>query len=202
MKTSFKQSFGRMALAVSLLMGLTVTANAGLVGVKTIEVSNAINTWLQVAEVQAINMSAINVALASNGAVASAPDWYSSFSTPAKAIDGSTLGSYANGNIFHEGINNSHDTLTITLAEISELDLFQIWGRTDGCCSIRDVYDIVFKDASGAVLYFIDNLSASGSSHTASVELPNTQTVPEPGSLALLGLALAGLGYVRSRKNS
>ncbi|MDO9197289.1 PEP-CTERM sorting domain-containing protein [Rhodoferax sp.] len=198
MKMSLTQSFKRAALAISFGLGLTISAHAGLVGVKTIEVSNSLNDWLQVAEVQAFNMSAVNVALAANGAAASAPDSWSSISLPAKAIDGVTLGSYGAGNIFHEGQNGSHDTLTITLAAIQELNLFQIWGRTD-CCSNRDIYDVVFKDAQGLVLFAANGLNATGSTHMASLGLPNT--VPEPTSLALLGLGLLGVASLRRRKN-
>jgi hypothetical protein len=95
-----------------------------------------------------------------------------------------------------------HDTLTITLASIQELSAFQIWGRTD-CCSNRDIYNIVFKDAQGAVLYTASNMNATGNTHTASVALPNTNTnaVPEPTSIALFGLGLLGLAGLRRRKN-
>lgn len=126
-------------LAASLCLGVAANAHAGLVGVKTIEIKNHIylaTQYLQVAEVAAVNTAGTNVALASNGGTASAPDFWSSTSSASKAIDGSTAGSYPN--IFHEGQNNTHDTLTITLASVQELLSFQIWGRTD-CCSNRDL---------------------------------------------------------------
>ena len=63
------------AVAVSFMAG----ANAGLVGVKSVEISNSINEWLQVAEFQAFDMSNVNVALT---ATASAPDSWSASSTP------------------------------------------------------------------------------------------------------------------------
>ncbi len=200
MKILFVKSISRAALAISISLGLSASAHAGLIGVKTIEITNAINQWLQVAEAQAFNMSNVNMALASNGATASAPDSWSSISQPINAIDGSTLGNYSAGNIFHEGSDFSHDTLKITLASIQELSAFQIWGRTD-CCSNRDIYNVVFKDAQGAVLYTASNMNATGNTHTARVALPNTNVVPEPTSIALFGLGLIGLAGLRRRKN-
>jgi len=79
---------------IALTLGFTVasSAQAGLVGVKSIEIKNAINAYLQVAEVNAFNTSNFDVASSGN-AVASAPDSWDNSTLPAKAIDGITAGS-------------------------------------------------------------------------------------------------------------
>jgi len=185
-------------LILSGLLLLSSNANAGLMGVSYIEVTNEINTWLQVAEVVANDMSANDVALASEGAIATAPDSWSVISGPEKAIDGITTGNYGAGEIFHEGSDNSNDTLTITFASIQELSSIQVFGRTD-CCEYRDVFRVTFFGEQQNELYSaIINSTVSGIDPV--ITLPNTQ-VPEPSTLAIFALGILGF-TARRLKNS
>lgn len=200
MKKSKMVPFARLGVAAALMLGTAFSAQAGLVGVKTIEVSNSIGEWLQVAEVVAINDLGVDVALTSFGATASAPDSWDAASSPSKAIDGITAGNWAAGQIFHEGNPRTGDTLTITLPSVQELVSIAIWGRTD-CCSNRDIYEVVFKDLNGDTLYTASRLDARSSTHFAFALLPDTAVaaVPEPGAIALIGLGLFGIGAMRLR---
>lgn len=198
MKTSCTLKQFLTGLIVSL--SFTFTAQAGLINVKSIEISNALGDWLQVAEVVALDMLGNDVALSSAGAVASSPDTWDSKTSAINAIDGNTLGNYSLSQIFHEGQDGSNDTLTITFASLVELMSIQIFGRTD-CCTQRDFYKVTFLDASAKSLFTIQADSRNGA-HPV-IELPNTvqqsvvNEVSAPGTIALFGLALVVLGLSR-----
>ncbi|WP_462292293.1 PEP-CTERM sorting domain-containing protein [Haliea sp.] len=54
---------------------------------------------------------------------------------------------------------------------------------------------------SGASIFTIDALNATGSnSNQASFQFP-TASVPEPGMLGLFGLGLTGLAFLRRRRS-
>jgi hypothetical protein len=198
----FNHTLKQFLTGTIVSLSFAYSAQAGLISVKSIEISNAINNWLQVSEVVALDNLSNDVALSSVGAIATAPDTWSTFSTPAKAIDGITAGNYNLGEIFHEGSNNSHDSLTITFASVVELMSIQIFGRTD-CCTDRDFYTVSFFNGSGDTLFTTSVDSRFGAHpivvlpNTASANIQNSVAVSAPSTLALFGLALLSFGLTR-----
>ena len=184
-------------------MFIATSASASLIGVKTMEISNAISQWLQVAEFQAFDLSNTNVALASAGATASSSSSWNSYSTADKAIDGNTNGVFTNQSVFHEGnaspLNRVGDTLVITLSGSIDLSSIKIFGRTDACCRARDVYNLDFLDVTGQSIFSLSSLDAAANSSQVSFSFPEASAVPEPNMLALFGVGLAALGLLRRR---
>ncbi len=180
-----------------LALGMMSNAQAGLISVKTIEINNALNDWLQVAEVIALDMFNVDMALVSNGATASAPDVWSPSTMPINAIDGNTGGNYSLGEIFHEGNPRTGDTLTIEFATAVELQSIQIFGRSD-CCQQRDLYNVSFFDVFGSELFSTQVDSRFRNSPV--IELPDTSVaVPNPSGFALIALGWAMLMLRRKK---
>lgn len=178
------------------------SAQAGLIQVKSVTITNAVNDYLQVSEFQAYETgTGNNVALSSAGASATTTSGtWNGDAGPGKAIDGQ-YSDLSFPNMYHNAeYTYGNGNLTITFAGVEELDSISIYGRSD-CCNFRDKYNVSFFNANGKLLYTAMDVNAYNDAHMASVQLPNTD-VPEPGSLALVGLGLIGLAGRRLRQRS
>ena len=178
------------------------SAQAGLIQVKSVAITSAVNDYLQVSEFQAYETgTGNNVALSSAGASATTTSGtWNGDSGPGKAIDGQ-YSDLSFPNMYHNAeYTYGNGNLTITFAGVEELDSISIYGRSD-CCNFRDKYNVSFFNTNGKLLYTAMGVNAYNDAHMASVQLPNTD-VPEPGSLALVGLGLIGLAGRRLRQRS
>ncbi len=179
----------KIILAAALAALAAVPANAvSIIGATKITVTNALNTWLQVAELQAFDFGNVNVAFSGNGGSATGTGGaYDPFATPDKAIDGNTGGDYYVDTIFHPAVE-AGTQLDVTFAAPTNLQSLTIWGRRD-CCSNRDLYNVSIF--AGNTLLFSGQIDSRV--EPGSVFFQAAPGVPEPQTWAML---IAGFGLV------
>lgn len=192
---------------ISLGLAVGTFANASLINVSTIKISNDPSLSLQVAEVVAWGaVSNSDLALTSLGATAFATDFWkggescgSNTQSADCVLDGG--GAEYLSNLYH-GFMKTDSVLTISLARSSELDWFDIYGRIDCCSDGRQLYNVSFFDDSGALLYST-TADANNSNNFTRIDLASISVfaeVPEPAILILLAIGLIGIA-VRRFKN-
>ena len=197
-----RQMMKSIFAGVALMAAVAVAAPASAViptGVTKIRITNAIPSYLQVAELQAFNLSFTNVAASSNGGTAIGSSVYDVFSTPDKAIDGNTGGGYYTDTIFHGLTDAGSEFLEISFAATS-LSSLTIYGRTD-CCSARDYYQFELFNASGDMIDR-DFIDARGPGQVGTFTF-SAGAVPEPATWAMLvgGFGLVGVSLRSRRRN-
>jgi hypothetical protein len=198
MKRHTKLIAALAALSASLVAGQAAAVT--VVGATRIEITSAIPDWIQIAEVEAFNFSAVNVAAAANGGTASATG--SAFGgLPGGAIDGNantTFGSH----FFHSDTPNFGEMLTINLGSASTLSSLRIVGRDE--LRGRDVWNVSIFNGANAILFLgqLDARTTLGSQAIATFDAPPpTGAIPEPSTWALMILGFGATGAaIRSRR--
>ncbi len=187
----------------AMIAGLALVASpasaTAILGVKTIVVTNAQNTWLQVAEVDAFNGSYVNVSKTAY-ATASASDsgGYELGHGPEYAIDGNyNPDYYAAASLFHSATDAAGTSLTITLDNVQDLTSFGITGRSDGGYNYRDLYNVSLLGSTGTILDTFQ-INATGTNNFGSITFG---AVPEPATWAMMLLGFGMIGVAaRSRR--
>ncbi len=171
-------------IGLAALVAIVPAQATTVVGATKIVVTSAIPTWIQVAELQAFDLGNVDVALASNGATASASSVYlNGPAVPAYAIDGVTIADYPN--IFHSGSPNAGEYLEVDFAAPATLSGIKIFGRA-GCCQDRDLFNVSVYNAENVVLY-------SGTLDARYGAVGAVSFVPEASQWVML---IAGFGMV------
>lgn len=145
-----------------------------------------------------------------------------------RAIDGNTSGIWSDGSVTHTTGNSGNGTPNpfwiVDLGEEFLIDSVSIWNRTDSCCTTRldDAIIELFDSSMGLVgmynavgTFASPDFNIGGAGLNAQfvqvrlegqgrilslAEVQVFSEVPEPATLALLGLGLVGLGLSRRKK--
>ena len=193
--------FQSISAGVLLLVASAVApAQAAIIGVSEIVITNAYNTWLQVGEVEAFNQSSVNVVpLGATASATPGSGTWNSNSTPDRAIDGNTnTNFYADPYIYHPAVEQNV-ALTVTLDLPANLSSLTIFGRTD-CCQYRDLYNVSLYNSSQGLLDSFQLDATSSPSGSATITFPGA--VPEPSTWAMLVLGFAGVGFISYRRKN
>ncbi len=178
------------ATAAAPASALTISTGVTASNARTIVVSSAVPTWLEIAEIEAITFDGTNLALAGNGGTAVSTSDYCACSPASKAIDGVRPATWPQ--IWHSGGPGWEQNIRVQLASPTNLFMVSIWGGGEPGFQYRDNFHLVVLDAANATLWE-GNLDASGLGGQAiSVEFL-APAVPEPASWMML---VAGLGLV------
>jgi len=187
-------------LLLASLVFVATGANAGLSNVYEIKITLsdlAPTDRLQVSELVAFGtLTQTDLALLSAGAQASSSsNW---INLPAnEAIDG-IIGDP--NNLYHSGVDDSNPFLSVFLNGEVELDYLTIFGRNG--YKERDIYNVELFDSNKTSLFTAYDLSADNDLGRVTVDLSSVSAVPEPSTLALMALGLAGIGFAARRRQA
>lgn len=203
----------RLALGAATAAALAAAAPATaatIVGATHITVKSALPDYLQIGELLAFDFADQNVALASNGGVATAFSQYFPGGAPQggadEAIDGAFPVDYDYDldlgvpGVYHSGGAGANEYLTVAFAAPATLSKIQIYGRGD-CCAARDLYDVTVYGAGDKVL-FTGRLDARTTGNDSLTFDAPTGGVPEPSSWALMILGFGGAGALLRRRQT
>ena len=182
------------------LIGAGQAGAVSVVGATRVVVTNAIPTWLQVAEVEAIEFGTLdNVASQALGGVATASSVYGAGYLATNANDGNT----ASG-MFHSGSPDGSQFLQIILGHTSTLTRLNLWGSTEGF-NHRDLYTVTIYNGANEVLYSgnLDSRAERLSFVTFDDPISAGGGVPEPATWAMMILGFGAVGsMVRTRRRT
>lgn len=197
---------GRLALGAAIAALAAPAMAATVVGATHVTISSALPDYLQIGEVLAFDFGDTNVALASNGGVATALSQF--FSAPQggpdEAIDGVYPANYDYAfdpnvpGVYHSGGAGANEYLTVTFAAPTTLAKLQIYGRGD-CCQTRDLYNVTVYGAGNTVLYSGQLDARTAGNASVNFDAPQGG-VPEPSSWALMILGFGSAGALLRRR--